>query len=75
MATDYDCWKEGEKVSVNYVLESFEKNVTKVMSLITSAIPAIASENWDDTINELHVSRQNMPRMLGYVYGVVLGNY
>lgn len=56
MATDYDCWRtSGEKVSVNYVLETFKKNVNKVINLITKAIPAIASENWDDTVKELHV--------------------
>lgn len=56
MATDYDCWRTGgEKVSVNYVLETFKQNVNKVIKLISNVIPAIASENWDDTIKELHV--------------------
>lgn len=56
MATDYDCWRtSGEKVSVNYVLETFKKNVDKVLNLITNTIPAIANENWGDTIKELHV--------------------
>lgn len=56
MATDYDCWRTtGEKVSASFVLETFKKNVNKVTNLITNVIPAIANENWDDTIKELHV--------------------
>lgn len=42
-------------MSVSAVMEMFKKNVTKVISLIASAVPTIAAENWDDTINELQV--------------------
>lgn len=56
MATDYDCWKTtGEKVSVGEVLATFKKNVSKVISIITTAIPKISAEEWDDTIKELKV--------------------
>lgn len=57
LATDYDCWRgTGDFVCVSEVLETFKKNVTKVTSLITSVVPAIAKQNWDNTIKELQVN-------------------
>ena len=42
MATDYDCWKDDEApVSWEAVLEVFEDNVGKMISLLTSVIPEI----------------------------------
>ncbi|XP_076260365.1 S-methyl-5'-thioadenosine phosphorylase-like [Rhynchophorus ferrugineus] len=51
MATDYDCWREsGEKVSHKYVLQIFQQNVKKVISLLLALVPQMAKENWDETI-------------------------
>ncbi len=42
MSTDYDCWKDDEEpVSWEAVLEVFKNNVEKMISLLTSVIPAI----------------------------------
>ncbi|MDC7227383.1 MAG: S-methyl-5'-thioadenosine phosphorylase [Spirochaetales bacterium] len=42
MSTDYDCWKEDEEpVSWEAVLEVFQSNVEKMISLLTSVIPEI----------------------------------
>ncbi|XP_063225264.1 S-methyl-5'-thioadenosine phosphorylase [Bacillus rossius redtenbacheri] len=53
MATDYDCWKERDVVTVNDVLTTFRKNVSKVISLFTLVVPRIAARNWDATIDSL----------------------
>lgn len=42
MSTDYDCWKSDEEgVTWDAILEIFEKNVKKVLTLIIRAIPHI----------------------------------
>ena len=42
MATDYDCWKEGEEpVTWAGVLETFAKNAEKVTRLLVELIPRI----------------------------------
>lgn len=42
MSTDYDCWKSDEEaVTWDAILEIFQKNVEKVITLITRAIPRV----------------------------------
>lgn len=42
MSTDYDCWKDDEApVSWEAVIEVFNKNVEKMLNLLTSVIPEI----------------------------------
>lgn len=56
MATDYDCWRAtGERVCVGDVLATFKKNVTKITKLITTVVPKIGKEDWNETISELKV--------------------
>ena len=42
MATDYDCWREGENVNITSVMKVFAKNVKNVKSLLLTAIPKIS---------------------------------
>lgn len=57
LATDYDCWRNSEeRVSVPEVLRKFKENVGKVTKILEAVVVKIASENWDDTILQLHVS-------------------
>jgi len=47
MVTDYDCWIEGESeavVSVDVVVENFNKNIETVKEIIRKAIPQIPKE-------------------------------
>ena len=44
MATDYDCWKEGDSVEIKTVFRVFTKNVENVKQLLINAAPAIALE-------------------------------
>jgi len=41
MSTDYDCWKKSERVDVNMVIKTMNKNVDKVVKLILKIIPKI----------------------------------
>ncbi|KAG5874051.1 hypothetical protein JTB14_034627 [Gonioctena quinquepunctata] len=60
LATDYDCWREtGERVCVADVLKTFKDNVIKVTKLLTSSVPKIAQESWNDTIKELNETVQS----------------
>jgi 5'-methylthioadenosine phosphorylase len=53
MATDYDCWKEGEEAVTNdAVLEVFSENVNKVTSLLTNVIPKVGQEIQAPVIKE-----------------------
>ncbi len=42
MSTDYDCWKEGEEVSVEAILRTMKKNAENTKRVILDAIPKIA---------------------------------
>jgi len=45
MSTDYDCWKEDEDaVSWEEILKTFQQNVSKVISLLTTTIPRLADQ-------------------------------
>lgn len=69
LATDYDCWKStGEKVCVSDVLGTFQKNVEKIIKLITLVVPKIGTEDWEETIKELKV--QKNPFAITFYYKV-----
>lgn len=52
MATDYDCWKEHEEaVSVDKVLKTLKENANKATSILLTAIPQIASMDWEETVH------------------------
>lgn len=56
LATDYDCWRDtGDKVCVVDVLRTFKENIPKITTLIMAAVSKIASQNWEQPINELRV--------------------
>jgi 5'-methylthioadenosine phosphorylase len=42
MATDYDCWKEGETVDIECILRILKENVQNASKLIIAAIPEIS---------------------------------
>lgn len=42
MATDYDCWREGESVDIASIMKVFAKNVENVKNLLLTAIPKIS---------------------------------
>jgi 5'-methylthioadenosine phosphorylase len=44
MITDYDVWKEREKVSADVVIETMKKNNIKVRNLIIETLPKIPRE-------------------------------
>lgn len=43
LVTDYDCWKEGEEVTSEKVVENLHANVANAQRLLESAIPAVAA--------------------------------
>lgn len=43
MVTDYDCWKEGEEVSTELVVQNLHANSANAQRLMRAAIPKIAS--------------------------------
>lgn len=55
LATDYDCWRTST-VTHGDVVATFEKNILKVTNIITNAVPAIANEEWECTLQQLEVS-------------------
>lgn len=42
MSTDYDCWKEGEEVSIDMILRTMKQNASNTKKIILEAIPKIA---------------------------------
>jgi len=44
LATDYDCWKQDERVDIGSVLEVFKKNVENVKKLLLETIPKLEFE-------------------------------
>lgn len=41
MATDYDCWKEGEHVTIELVLKTMSENAERVKLLLKAVIPQV----------------------------------
>ncbi|KAG7167661.1 S-methyl-5'-thioadenosine phosphorylase-like [Homarus americanus] len=57
MATDYDCWKEGEEaVSVEKVMAVFKLNVEKATMVLKNAVAKIAAEDWTERVAALKES-------------------
>jgi 5'-methylthioadenosine phosphorylase len=44
MVTDYDCWKEGWRVTAEEVVRTMASNVEKVRRLLEGVIPKIPDE-------------------------------
>jgi len=42
LITDYDCWKEGEEVTADAVVQTLRANIADAQSLIERAVPALA---------------------------------
>lgn len=55
LVTDYDCFKESEIVSVNQVMENFNKYKLKLTELMINVITQISKEDWTKTLEELKV--------------------
>ncbi|KAL3994984.1 methylthioadenosine phosphorylase [Acanthocheilonema viteae] len=52
IVTDYDCWREGEKVSVDLVAQRMREAADKAKNLFVTAIEKIGAMHWDDEIME-----------------------
>jgi len=50
LATDYDCWKEDNQVDLESVLRVLGENVGRVKELLVAVVPALAAQDWSDTI-------------------------
>jgi 5'-methylthioadenosine phosphorylase len=47
MATDYDCWKEEEHVSIEMILHNLHRNADTAKKIVAAVIPQIPQEpNW-----------------------------
>ncbi len=47
MATDYDCWKEEEHVSIEMILHNLHRNADTAKKVVAAVIPQIPAEpNW-----------------------------
>ncbi|XP_042869642.1 LOW QUALITY PROTEIN: S-methyl-5'-thioadenosine phosphorylase-like [Penaeus japonicus] len=52
MATDYDCWREGEEVvSVEKVLKTFKMNAEKATEVLKTVVTKIAAKDWTEKIS------------------------
>ncbi|KAK0393924.1 hypothetical protein QR680_000472 [Steinernema hermaphroditum] len=52
LATDYDCWREGDHVSVELVLKTLADNASSATKLFMRAIEKVAKMDWSDEIKE-----------------------
>lgn len=47
MATDYDCWKEDEHVTLEMILQNLHRNADTAKAIVSAVIPQIPAEpNW-----------------------------
>ncbi|ROT78144.1 S-methyl-5'-thioadenosine phosphorylase [Penaeus vannamei] len=52
MATDYDCWREGEEVvSVEKVMKTFKMNAEKATKVLKTVVSKIAAKDWTEKIS------------------------
>jgi len=51
LATDYDCWREGDHVSVELVLKTLAENASSATQLFMNAIGRAAQIDWSEEIN------------------------
>lgn len=53
LVTDYDSWRDDhEAVHVELAVKTFKENATRACKVLLNAIPKIAAENWDETIQK-----------------------
>ncbi|MCP9263820.1 S-methyl-5'-thioadenosine phosphorylase [Dirofilaria immitis] len=52
IVTDYDCWREGEKVSVDLVAQRMRESSDRAKTLFLTAIEKIGAMNWNNEIME-----------------------
>ncbi|MFH4977583.1 hypothetical protein AB6A40_004292 [Gnathostoma spinigerum] len=52
LITDYDCWREGELVSVELVTKRMNENAHKAKDLFSLAVKKLAAIDWTDEICE-----------------------
>ncbi len=45
MATDYDCWKDGETVDIDKVMSTFKQNAENVIKLFLKTLPKIKDDD------------------------------
>ncbi|XP_011405094.1 PREDICTED: S-methyl-5'-thioadenosine phosphorylase-like [Amphimedon queenslandica] len=65
LPTDYDCWRDtGEPVNVALVMKTLEENGEKAKNLLLKAVPAIAKEEWTQTLKDNQVIEPHSIRTL-----------
>ncbi|VDN00317.1 unnamed protein product, partial [Onchocerca ochengi] len=52
IVTDYDCWREDEKVSVDLVAQRMRESSDRVKTLFVTAIKKIGAMDWGNEIME-----------------------
>ncbi|XP_059142946.1 S-methyl-5'-thioadenosine phosphorylase-like [Physella acuta] len=62
LVTDYDSWRDDhEAVHVEMAVKTFKENSSKAVKVLQNAIPKIAEENWDETIQKsLDIARMSI---------------
>lgn len=55
LATDYDCWKDEENVSMELVMQTFKENAIKAKALFVAAVSKIAAVDWAPELTDLKV--------------------
>ncbi|VDD87264.1 unnamed protein product [Enterobius vermicularis] len=57
--TDYDCWREGDEVSVELVAERMVENAYKAKNLFLLAIKKIKEQDWTEEIKQAKIVARN----------------
>jgi 5'-methylthioadenosine phosphorylase len=52
MVTDYDCWKEGEEVHTEMVVQNLHANSANAQRLMRAAVPRIAAAPLEPAFSE-----------------------
>ena len=55
LATDYDCWKDEEQVSMELVMQTFKENAEKAKAVFVAAVSKIALVDWSAEVTEMKV--------------------
>ncbi|CAJ0937506.1 unnamed protein product, partial [Mesorhabditis belari] len=50
LVTDYDCWKDGDHVTMESVMETFAENSHKALALFMRAVVQIGEIDWSDQV-------------------------
>ncbi|KAL7646826.1 UNVERIFIED_CONTAM: hypothetical protein RMT77_002082 [Armadillidium vulgare] len=53
MATDYDCWKEGDVVNVERVFAIMKSNSEKAVNVLKKAVVEISKQDWKETLEKM----------------------